>query len=42
MAEILGMTATAPLRPDPEHPSCGLGRVGRVRGTTLGGLVENK
>ncbi len=39
MAEILGMTATAPLRPDPVHPSCGLGRVGRVRGTTLGGLV---
>lgn len=40
MAEILGMTATAPLRPDGEHPSCGLGRVGRVGTTTLGGLVQ--
>jgi dinuclear metal center YbgI/SA1388 family protein len=40
MAEILRMTATAPLRPSGEYPSCGLGRIGRVRATTLGGLVE--
>lgn len=40
MAEILGITGGVPLRPSPEHPSCGLGRIGRVRATTLGGLVE--
>ena len=40
MAEILGITAAAPLRPSPGHPSCGLGRIGRVRTTTLAGLVE--
>lgn len=40
MAEILGIIAAVPLRPSPAHPSCGLGRVGRVRATTLAGLVE--
>ena len=40
MADILGITAATPLRPSPEHPSCGLGRIGRVRSTTLAGLVE--
>ena len=40
MADILGMTGTTPLRPSPDHPSCGLGRIGRVRPTTLGDLVE--
>lgn len=39
MAEMLGMTGGEPLRPSPGHPSCGLGRVGRVRTTTLSGLV---
>src|SRR6478735_8103645 len=28
MAEILGVTAATPLRPSPDHPSCGLGRIG--------------
>jgi dinuclear metal center YbgI/SA1388 family protein len=40
MAEILGMTAAEPLRPAPDMPSCGLGRIGTVRPTTLSGLVE--
>jgi dinuclear metal center YbgI/SA1388 family protein len=40
MAEILGITGASPLRPSAEHPSCGLGRIGRVRTTTLAGLVE--
>lgn len=40
MAGILGITAPEPLRPSPDHPSCGLGRIGRVRATTLSGLVE--
>ena len=40
MAEILGITAPAPLRPVPEMPSCGLGRIGTVRPVTLSGLVE--
>lgn len=40
MAEILGIAAAAPLRPSPGHPSCGLGRIGRVRATTLAGLVD--
>ncbi len=41
MAEILGIAGAVPLRPSPGHPSCGLGRVGRVRATTLAGLVES-
>jgi dinuclear metal center YbgI/SA1388 family protein len=40
MAGILGMSDTSPLRPSPGEPSCGLGRIGRVAPTTLGGLVE--
>ena len=40
MAEILGISGATPLRPSPDHPSCGLGRIGRVRATTLSGLVE--
>lgn len=40
MAEILGMTATTPLRPDRGTPSCGLGRVGTVRPVALGSLAE--
>lgn len=40
MAEILGITAGLPLRPSAEQPSCGLGRIGRVRPTTLSGLVS--
>ena len=40
MADILGMTATAPLRPAPEMPSCGLGRIGTVRLVTLSALAE--
>ena len=40
MADILGMTATAPLRPAPEMPSCGLGRIGTVRPVTLSALAE--
>jgi dinuclear metal center YbgI/SA1388 family protein len=40
MAAILGVTDALPLRPNADHPGCGLGRVGTVRTTTLGGLVE--
>jgi dinuclear metal center YbgI/SA1388 family protein len=40
MAEILGVTAAVPLRPHPELPSCGLGRVGAVRPVTLSALAE--
>ena len=29
MAEILGITAATPLRPAPDMPSCGLGRIAR-------------
>lgn len=40
MAELLGITAAEPLRAAPDMPSCGLGRIGAVRPTTLSGLVE--
>jgi dinuclear metal center YbgI/SA1388 family protein len=40
MAEILGISASRALLPSPDDPACGLGRVGRVHPTTLGGLVE--
>jgi dinuclear metal center YbgI/SA1388 family protein len=40
MAEILGVTAAVPLRPHPDLPSCGLGRVGTVRPVTLSALAE--
>ena len=35
MAEILGMSAAVPLRPDPDMPSCGLGRIGTIRPLTV-------
>ena len=41
MAEILGITAAEPAAPGARRcPSCGLGRIGAVRPTTLSGLVE--
>lgn len=40
MAELLGISSAGALRPSPADPGCGLGRVGRVHPTTLGGLVE--
>jgi dinuclear metal center YbgI/SA1388 family protein len=40
MAELLGIAPAAPLRPHDGDPSCGLGRVGPVPPTTLGGLVQ--
>jgi dinuclear metal center YbgI/SA1388 family protein len=40
MAEILGMSSPEPLRPSPDDPASGLGRVGPVRRTTLAALVE--
>ena len=40
MAEILGMSAAVPLRPHPDMPSCGLGRIGTVRPITLSALSE--
>jgi dinuclear metal center YbgI/SA1388 family protein len=40
MAAILGVTDARPLRPHPDHPGAGLGRVGSLRATTLGELVE--
>ena len=40
MAGILGMSAAVPLRPHPEMPSCGLGRIGTVRTVTLSALAE--
>jgi dinuclear metal center YbgI/SA1388 family protein len=41
MAEILGISGGEPLQPDPARPSAGLGRIGRVRATTLAGLAES-
>lgn len=40
MADLLGISSAGALRPSPTDPGCGLGRVGRVHPTTLGGLVE--
>jgi dinuclear metal center YbgI/SA1388 family protein len=40
MAGLLGVTDARPLRPHPDHPGCGLGRIGSVRVTTLGDLAE--
>lgn len=40
MAEILGMTDVAPLRPAPDMPSCGLGRIGTMRPVTVSTLAE--
>ena len=40
MAEILGMSAAVPLRPDPDMPSCGLGRIGTIRPLTVSALAE--
>src|SRR5690606_28511522 len=40
MAEILGISSTRALVPSADDPGSGLGRVGRVHPTTLGGLVE--
>lgn len=40
MADILGITAGVPLRPAAEMPSCGLGRIGTVRPTTVSALAE--
>ena len=40
MAGILGLSALRPLVPSEGDPACGLGRLGRVGPTTLGGLAE--
>jgi dinuclear metal center YbgI/SA1388 family protein len=40
MADILGVAAQGALVPSADDPASGLGRVGRVHPTTLGGLVE--
>ena len=39
MAELLGLTDPRPLKPAPERPEAGLGRLGRVSPTTLERLV---
>jgi putative NIF3 family GTP cyclohydrolase 1 type 2 len=40
MADLLGLSASRPLKPAPERPEAGLGRLGRVSPTTLERLVR--